>query len=368
MNTRKSLLRNKALMPTALKRRAVKVLAWWWEGLLQALPEHWSAGLRLAPDIVTVEARNGLLVFRLYEGAEQRLIEERSINARDEPGQAEVNRWLDNHKTALDLILLPPPERQLNKHLTYPLASEKDLRTILGYEMDRQTPFTDKQVYFDYTVTHKDRNRGEIHVHLHLVLKTTLRHLLDALSFLELKPVAATTDLNGHRAGVNFMPETERRVSDTFDKRFKLTAMLAVILLVVALYIPLMRYGTLTEQLEHKVGENRAQAMQVQTLIDKKQAVLARANFLTEQDRYKTPFIEILQELTRCLPDDTWLTQFALNEGEIQVWGEALTAASAIRLIEQSDYFEKAEFRSPVIKSADRQKEQFHIAAYLELK
>ena len=366
MSTRKPPVWNKALIPTALKRRAGDFLAWWWDGLLLALPERWRAGLRHVPDIVTVQTQNGRLVFRLYDGAGQRLLEERAIAARDESGQAEINHWLAHHETGLDLILLLPPERQLDKFLTYPLASERDLRAILGHDMDRQTPFTNSQVYFDYTVTRKDRDRGKLDVQLCLVLKKTLRDLLNVLNFLELKPTAATTGIDGHRAGINFMPEAERQVSDTFDKRFKLTVMLSVILLVVALYIPLMRYGTLTEQLENKVGENRAQAMQVQTLIDRKQGILARANFLKNQDRYKIPFIRILQELTRCLPDDTWLIQLVINEGEIQIRGESLTAAAVLRLIEQSDYFENAEFRSPVTRSTDGQKEQFHVAAHLE--
>ena len=35
------------------------------------------------------------------------------------------------------------------------------------------------------------------------------------------------------------------------------------------------------------------QAMQAQSLIDRKQAILARANFLSDQERYKIPFIRV---------------------------------------------------------------------------
>ena len=365
MSDRNPPLRNRARVPASLRRRAGEFLAWWWEGLLLALPERWRARLRHAPDIVTVEAQDGRLVFKLHDGAGRRLREERAIPAQELPGRSGINHWLENHENDIDLILLVPPDRRLDKRLAYPLASEQDLRAVMGHDMDRQTPFTGEQVYFDYTVTRKDRSNGRVHVHLHLVLKKTLHDLLDALSFLVLKPGLATTDLDGRAAGINFIPEAERPGGDKFDNRFKLTALLSVILLVVALYMPLMRYGALAEQLEQEVGENRAQAMQAQTLIDRKQDILARANFLTDQERYQTPFIRALHELTRCLPDDTWIAQLAINEGDIQLRGEALAAASVIRLIEQSDYFEKAAFRSPVTKSANGQKEQFHVAARL---
>lgn len=346
-------------------RRARDFFAWWREGLLLALPERWRARLRPVPDTVTVEAQDGLLVFKLHDGAGRRLREERAITARDEAGQAGINHWLENHENEVDLILLVPPDRQLDKPLTYPIASEKDLRAVLGHDMDRQTPFSNNQVYFDYTVTRKDRRGGKIHVHLYLVLRKTLHDLLETLGFLTRKPNAATTGLDGRSAGIDFMPESERQVNGIIDRRFKLTALLSIILLIVALYLPLLRYGALTEQLENEVGENRVQAMQAQSLIDRKQAILARANFLTSQERYKIPFTGVLHELTRCLPDDTWITQLAINEGKIQLRGESLAAASVIRLVEQSDYFEKAEFRSPVIKSAGGQKEQFHVAARL---
>ena len=368
MSDRKPPIRNRALIPAALRRRAQASFAWWWEGLLLALPEHWRVRLRYVPDTVTVEAQDGLLVFRLYDGAGPGLREERAIPARDDSGQAGINRWLENHENEIDLVLLVPADRQLDKRLTYPLASEKDLRAVLGHDMDVQTPFSDNQVYYDYTVTRKDRHGGKIHVHLYLVLRNTLHELLETLGFLIRKPDAATTGLDGRASGIDFMPESERQVNERFDQRFKLMALVSIILLILALYVPLMRYGTLTEQLENEVGQNRAQAMQAQTLIDRKQTILERANFLMNQDRYKISFIRVLHELTRCLPDDTWITQFAINEGKIQIRGESLAAASVIRLIEQSEYFEKAEFRSPVVKNADGRKEQFHISARLPVR
>ena len=352
----------------AIKQRIKGFLAWWSEGLLMTLPERWAAGLRHVSDIVTVETQDHLLVFKLYDGAERRLCEERVINPDNKSEQAGINQWLTQHENGIKLILLIPRDMQLNKHLTYPLTSEKNLRAVLGYEMDRQTPFGDDQVYFDYTVTRKDRNSGKIHVNIHLILKKTLRKLLDALSFLDLKPTAATTGIDGQMAGINFIPASERQANDSSDQRFKLMALLSLILLVVALYIPLMRYGTVAEQLDMQIGQNRTQAMQVQALIDKKQSILRRANFLTNQNQYHIPFIQLLQELTRCLADDTWISHLVINKGEIQIRGESETAATVIRLIEQSDYFEKAEFRSPVIKSRSGIKEQFHIAARLSMK
>ncbi len=351
-----------------LTSRAGDFLSWWWEGLLLALPERWAASLRHVPDIVTVEAQGHLLTFKLYDGAEQHLREERAIDAQDISAQAEINHWLDNHENAADLILLIPPDKRLTKNLTYPLASEKDLRAVLGHDMDKQTPFTTGQVYFDYTIARKDRESGKLRVDLHLVLKKTLRDLLGVLSFLTLRPKAAAADIDTLADGINFLPVEERPIKDSFYQRVKLTALFSIILILVALYLPLARYNAIAKELERDVGENRTQAMQAQTLIDRKRVILERADFLQNQVRYQTPFIRLLHEVTRSLPDDTWLTQFIINEGQMQIRGETIAAASVIRLIEQSDYFENAEFRSPVTKSSGGTREEFHITARLEMK
>ena len=54
----------------------------------------------------------------------------------------------------------------MHKTLDLPLAAAENLREVLTFEMDRQTPFTADQVYFDYQIVQRDNTNGRISVEM----------------------------------------------------------------------------------------------------------------------------------------------------------------------------------------------------------
>src|SRR5262245_53351439 len=50
------------------------------------------------------------------------------------------------------LVLRLPPDRLLRKHLMLPIAARRDLKQLLGFEIERETPFTQDEVYWNYVV------------------------------------------------------------------------------------------------------------------------------------------------------------------------------------------------------------------------
>ena len=106
--------------------------------------------------------------------------------------------------------------------------------------------------------------------------------------------------------------------------------------------------------------------MQVQELESAQVALLGRINFLSELERQRPPFIGYLHELTRQLPDNSWLKRLSIEDSELHLQGESGAAASIIPMLEESDYFKEVRFRSPVTKNNATGKEQFHIVARLD--
>src|SRR5512145_3351693 len=68
----------------------------------------------------------------------------------------------------------------LRKRLTLPAALEDELRTALGYDLDRHTPFKPDELYFDAVVVDRDHARGQISVDLAAARRaqvdTAIRH------------------------------------------------------------------------------------------------------------------------------------------------------------------------------------------------
>jgi general secretion pathway protein L len=80
----------------------------------------------------------------------------------------------------------------------------------------------------------------------------------------------------------------------------------------------------------------------------------------------------VLEELTRLLPDTTWIWNLKYNGKEIELSGFADSASDLIPLLDRSPLFEKVEFLAPVTKEmqmradGNKEKERFKIKAKIE--
>ena len=66
----------------------------------------------------------------------------------------------------------------LAKSLTLPLAAQPELRQVLSFEMDQETPFKPDELYWDHRLETTDRQKNRLSVRLMLVPKTSLAPLL----------------------------------------------------------------------------------------------------------------------------------------------------------------------------------------------
>ena len=236
---------------------------------------------------------------------------------------------------------------------------------MLGFEIDKQTPFTAEQVCFDYAIAGRDAAQGRLHVDLHVIPRDVLREQLDALGFLEADVSAATPAGAGELAGVNFISGAKAQAGPAAGGRLRTLALASLLLFFVALYAPLLRHAALIEQLDAQVAQSREQALHAQALSDSKAAILERMEFLSDQRQRHASLTRVLLELTRLLPDDAWLERLLARDGELHLHGEAAAAAPMIQVLEESPYFEQAQFRSPVTRNNATNKDGFHISARL---
>ncbi len=81
---------------------------------------------------------------------------------------------------------------------------------------------------------------------------------------------------------------------------------------------------------------------------------------------------EVLEELTKILPDTVWIWNFKYSGKEIEISGFADSASNLIPLIDKSPLFEKVEFLAPVTKerlmrgTETKEYERFKIKAKIE--
>ena len=133
------------------RRRCRDFSAWWGSQLVACLPARWRA---------LVEERSESLLIDLRPDELDRLARARRRTQRIRAHRAQPaapRRRVPNSSACatrstirgVRIVLCIPAERVLQRNLTLPAAAEENLRQVLAFEMDRQTPFKADQIYFD---------------------------------------------------------------------------------------------------------------------------------------------------------------------------------------------------------------------------
>lgn len=263
-------------------------------------------------------------------------------------------------------ILCLPRRRLLVKRLHLPAATEENLRQVLAFEMDRQTPFKADSVYFDYRILGHDPRTRELILDLVVVPRETLHAAVEEAESrgLVLDGVDALADgtAGPEPFGANLLP-AERRVRRTRTAT-RVNAALgaaAVLLLGLVMWQSLAIKRDRVEALEQRVAEARQEAMAVAELRGELDEAVRSANFLVRKKEGHPVLVNVLQELTQLLPDDTWLTRLRLEDGEAQLYGESQSASRLISILDDSPMLSGANFISPVTTNTSTGDERFNL-------
>jgi general secretion pathway protein L len=137
---------------------------------------------------------------------------------------------------------------------------------------------------------------------------------------------------------------------------------LAAALLVVAVYTAFDKQRTRAGLLGREVEMARKDAEEGRRLQEQIEQLSAEGTFIVDKKRARPPVVQVLTELTRALPDETWLYRLRLINQELQTFGYSPNASAIIGHIENSTLFSNAQFRAPLTRDQRVDAEQFHIA------
>ncbi len=340
-----------------LGRRAREFLRWWLGELAALVPggaERLLAGGR--QDLVLEVAReDGAEVVRAELGAS------RAAGPLERLERTEVGALA---AAARRVVLRLAPQAVLRKPVRLPLAAEENLRQVLGFEMSRQTPFAAEDVYFDYRVTGRDRAAKRLELELLVARRERLDRLLDRLAGAGLHIDSVSLAGDDGEEPFELLPVGRAARRGGVRRALKpALAALALVLAVALALLPGVQRAQLARQLEPEVEQARRSALAVRELQEQIERLDASLQFVVREKGAAAQVIEIIEEVTRLLPDDTWLSEFQLVGRELQMRGEAPAAARLVSLFEATDRFANVRFRSPVTQAVGRETERFHLAA-----
>jgi general secretion pathway protein L len=332
----------------------------WWTGeLIELLPENVQKAIAQRQQKLYVEVDNDKLLLSLGNHAAQREVLRLAIDATD-AGDEDIPREVQQ------TILLVPDDKVLARRISLPTAAEENLREVLGFEMDLHTPFEASEVYYDYTVVGRDNSRQKVTVDLIYAPRDAVDALVDGASSLGM-----TTDVvtcrrrdNANLQPVNLLPQEKRRARrfDVKNLNLALTALLAA-LLVAAITIPIVQKNRAIAEVEAQVQAAAAEARQGAALRQDLEKMAEASQFLVEKKASDVMIVELVDEVSRILPDHTWITRLDFSGTDLHIQGQSSASSSLIKIVESSPYFENARFGSPVVQITGTDNDRFYITA-----
>lgn len=341
-----------------VQRSAVKFWRWWSAELLELLPTE----LR---QVITEKPRN---LFAQVSGDEF-VFFVGLIDCMQEIGRRPVKS--DDNSPPIDpdgsgeVVLLLPPDQFLETRLTLPAATEENLRDVLGFEMDQISPFSSNDVYYDFIVAGRSPTSQTIDVDVFITRRDIVDRLVTSLRTLGLRPrsVSARNTRGGPRS-VNLLPVPRGRSSRNSKHVIKSSlAAAAIVLLIAVATIPLIQKHRLIGTLEPQVTQAMEAANEGAAMRRDMEEIIRASRDLVLRKESQPMLMRIVDEMTKILPDDTWVTRLDVSGSEIQIQGQSRSAASLIGIVESSALFESARFRSPVTQVPQSDVERFHLSA-----
>lgn len=345
------------------KSAVAQFLAWWRGELLAALPPAWRQWLAAQAPVIEIEAAPAGWRLRRLRGDEVET--EIAVEGGIEDLALAAEKLRADEELPPRQVLSVPADQVLRRRLNLPAAAEEHLGQVLAFEMDRQTPFRADQVYFDHRIVKRDAAARTMAVELLAVPRQVLDHLLQSLGNLPLD--AADAAHAGVPGGFNLLP-LERRAS-RINRRLRMNVILAVSALAL-LWLVLWQSLALREQaltkLSDAVNEARTAANQSGELKRQLRDAIEGASFLARRKAEQPITVEVLAEITRLVPEDTWLERLSFVGKQVQLQGQSARADKLIGILTDSRFLTNPQFQGIIQPDGATGKERFSLAADLK--
>lgn len=336
--------------------------AWWSQALLSWLPSRWRALLGVSDARLLLEPADAQLMVSLLQGGQRQSLQ--VLPSGSVPN--EVDAALPPRVAGLPRYGLLPVSAVLRKPLRMPAAAETRLREVLGFEIDRQTPFSAAQVYYDVRLLQR-RDDGQLDTEL----VVAPRQLVDAL----LGPVEVwqqqldgvdAVGAEGQPLGVNLLPLPMRRQRiDPMRRLNRLLLIAGLVMLVLAAWQLLENRRAAAAQLSTQVEASAVRARAVAAQRQQLQDLVDGQQFFTAQRAQQPSATEIINELSQRLGDDTSLEKLSIEGGRMQLIGMSGSASSLVSKLEGSKLWRTPSLTGVLQAGQGAGRERFTLTAEL---
>lgn len=265
-----------------------------------------------------------------------------------------------------ETVLALPEDRVLRRAIELPLAARENLREVISFEMDRYTPFAASDVLFDLKPLSTDPEAQTLSVDLAVVPRDVAAQFEASAEAWGLKPdmVCFADDRDADRPGAGFVFRRPELPRGGLATRLAVVLWVCAGLLAAALIaVPLQRQQALLAEYEAQLETRRTEAAAVDLLRRQLAETASVSDLLAGRKTGRPTAVGLLHEITRLLPDDTWLLQIRAFDDRLTMAGYSGAASALIPVLEASDLFAEVRFEAPVTLDGRIGLERFNLSA-----
>ncbi|MEN5366862.1 PilN domain-containing protein [Stenotrophomonas sp. TWI273] len=313
-------------------------LRWWRQSLLAWLPVRWQWAMGWSRSRLLLQRDGEVLRLQRQTGEQIEAIAELPWPVSPDT----LDTVLDARLRSLPRHWLLPAGSVLRRPLRLPAAAAERLRDVVGFEIDRQTPFDASQVSYDVRELGALPD-GQLQLELVVIPRVQLEQWAQqAGPWAQAVAGVDAVDATGQPLDVNLLPVAQRQpYRDPMARWNWLLAVGAVVLLALAGHQLIDNRQAAADQLREQVDAAARDARRVAAERQQLQSLVEGAAFLEGKRAEHASTVEIWNELTRLLPDGTYLEKMSIEGTTLQLIGLSREASQLVPLLQDSPLWRK---------------------------
>lgn len=328
-------------------------LQWWARALVRPIPMPLRRLFSPQTPVLRVTLRGTLMLERRH-GRRARALG--PLEALAPADRARLETKVRRRRLSVSLAL---PETMIGtQRIQLPAGAAGELEHVLGFEIDRLTPFERHEIYFAGRVAATDRVRESIDVDIAFTPRDRVEPYISRLRDAGLAPswmgLETTPD---DRQPLNLLPVQTRR-RGTMGQFLTFALSCAVLALAGTIWFEAdARRNERVATLELELGDLRRDLLS-RTAEDASAIELA-ARAAHDLKAAATPMVAVLAELTDLIPDGTALASLDVSDDLLQISGQSDDPTALIQLFEDSEGFADPSFVSSITRDGSDGKARF---------
>jgi general secretion pathway protein L len=340
---------------------AGRFLAWWRDELLGLVPERLRRLFTVADTApVLVQVEGGFAIV----GASASHPEAASATL-SRVDALEVLAGMAAARRGASVGIRLAASQCFERRVELPKAGRDDVRRMLAFDLERATPFRLAEVYTAHLPAAGPSAKGRQRLRQLIVKREPVDALLADVRAAGLEPacVDCWQDTPASGLPVDFLeaggPQQSRLAPHISLPRA--LAALVLVLAALAFLLAQSRYDSALAELRAQTARWRAEAAGVRGAQDRADAAVADLARLQKLKLAQVPAVEVLEALSKLLPDSVWLSDLRLEGDTLDIAGLAKSGAALPSLFPGSALFLDAALTAPVTLDPREDRERFSL-------